>query len=176
GSARLVLRGSIVGSCGTNDSVLNEDGLRSALRRARLPDAPVHYHDTISSTNAAAKALARRGAPEWTIVAAGHQTAGRGRLGRTWLSTPGSSLLFSFLLRPRIGPDQASLLPLLAGWAMASACQGSGIGVGCKWPNDLILREKKVGGILSEGFVAEAGLEYVVVGLVLNVGDPPAGV
>jgi BirA family transcriptional regulator, biotin operon repressor / biotin---[acetyl-CoA-carboxylase] ligase len=156
--------------------VLNEDVLLMALRDAEVPDAPVHYYEVVDSTNAAAMALAREDAPEWTIVAAGHQTAGRGRLGRTWTSEPGSSLLFSFVLRPRMEPERAPLLTLLAGAAMANACSENGRDVGCKWPNDLLLDNEKVGGILVEASVAAGALEFVVVGAGVNVGDPPAGV
>src|SRR5438105_7167881 len=135
------------------------------MRAADVPDAPVHYYDVIDSTNAAALALAREGASEWTLVAAGHQTAGRGRLGRRWESAPGASLLFSFVLRPRIEPERAAILTLLAGAAMAHACGDNGRRVACKWPNDLLLDEKKVGGILAEASVAAGRLESVIVGV-----------
>ena len=156
--------------------MLNEDLLRKAMREAEVPDAPVYYHEVIDSTNSAAMALAREGAPEWTLVAAGHQTAGRGRLGRGWTSVPGSALLFSFVLRPRIEPERAAILTLLAGVAMASACQDKGQPVLCKWPNDLLLGEKKIGGILAEASVAAARLDAVVIGVGVNLGDPPPDV
>src|SRR5437763_13480806 len=92
--------------------------LARAMRRAGL-DAPVHYDEIAESTNTIALDMAARGEPEWTVVGAGHQTGGRGRLGREWVSEPGASLLFSFLLRPRLPPDRALLLTLLAGVAMA---------------------------------------------------------
>jgi BirA family biotin operon repressor/biotin-[acetyl-CoA-carboxylase] ligase len=156
---------------------LDESAIRDAARRAGLPDGPVRYDEVTESTNAAAVELARSGAPEWTIVAAGHQTAGRGRLGRTWESRPGSSLLFSIVLRPGLPPEVAQLIPLLAGAAMVSACENVGAaGVRCKWPNDLLLDDRKVGGILSEAAVHDGGIEYVVLGVGVNLGAAPEDV
>ena len=107
--------------------------------------------------------MAAEGAPEWTLVAADHQTAGRGRLGRTWVSEPGA-LLFSVVLRPRLPPDRATFLTLLAGTAIASACGDAGVdGVRCKWPNDLVTGDGKVGGILTESRVADGEFAFVVV-------------
>src|SRR6266571_151982 len=100
--------------------------------------------------------MAEDGAPAWTLVAAGHQTAGRGRLGRTWSSEPGGSLLFSLVLRPDMQPEDVGLLTLAAGVAMAAACKDeAALEVRCKWPNDLLLGDRKVGGILSESRVVE---------------------
>jgi BirA family biotin operon repressor/biotin-[acetyl-CoA-carboxylase] ligase len=121
--------------------------------------------------------LAREGAPEWTLVAAGHQYAGRGRLGRTWESSPGDSLLFSVVLRPQLPPDRAVLLTLLAGAVLAVACRVVGVDdVWCKWPNDVLLGDAKVGGILAEATVAGGRIEHVVLGVGVNLAGPPAGV
>jgi len=156
---------------------LNADALRRALRSAGLPDASVRYDGVTDSTNATALEMARSGAPEWTVVAAGHQLSGRGRLGRTWASTPGESLLCSVVLRPALPPDMAVLLTLLAGAAMALACRMAGVDdVVCKWPNDLLRADAKVGGILAEAAVAGGRIEHVVVGVGVNLAGPPAGV
>jgi BirA family biotin operon repressor/biotin-[acetyl-CoA-carboxylase] ligase len=153
---------------------LTESDVARALRHAEVPEAPVRYDPVTDSTNATALAMAREGAPEWTVVAAGHQTSGRGRLGRTWVSEPGSALLFSVVLRPELPPAQAVLLTLLAGTAMAHACGDSGAPeVRCKWPNDLLLGEAKVGGILAEAAVAGGRIEHVVIGLGVNLGSAP---
>jgi len=153
---------------------LDESAIRDAARRAGLPDAPVRYDEVTESTNATALALARAGAPAWTLVAAGHQTSGRGRLGRTWESRPGSALLFSVVLRPDLEPGRAVLLTLLAGTSMARACAALGAGdVSCKWPNDLLLADAKVGGILAEAVVANGRIEHVVVGVGMNLGAAP---
>jgi BirA family biotin operon repressor/biotin-[acetyl-CoA-carboxylase] ligase len=98
--------------------LLSEAELERSLAAAGL-QAPVRFEEVTGSTNAAALELAEGGAPEWTLVAAGHQTRGRGRLGRTWVDQPGDALMFSFVLRPaRIDPEHAGLIGLLAGWAM----------------------------------------------------------
>lgn len=152
---------------------LTEDALLGAMRGAGVMEAPLRYDAVTESTNATALEWARGGAPEWTLVAAGHQTAGRGRLGRTWVSRPGAALLFSVVLRPDMRPEQALLLTLLAGTAMARACGDAGLDVGCKWPNDLLLAEAKVGGILTEAAVSQGRIEHVVVGIGVNLGEPP---
>ncbi|MGH9190720.1 MAG: biotin--[acetyl-CoA-carboxylase] ligase [Acidimicrobiales bacterium] len=121
----------------------------------------------IGSTNVELAGLARAGAADGTVVVADHQTAGRGRRGRTWEAPPGSSLLASVLLRP-----PPPLATIVAGLAAADACvDAAGVLPDLKWPNDLLAPggEAKVGGILSElvdGGVAGPG---VVVGLGLNV-------
>src|SRR5438067_10339900 len=113
--------------------------------------APVQWDEVTESTNATALDLAAKGEPEWSLVVAEHQTEGRGRLGRTWISEPGGSLLFSIVLRPNLDPERGLLLTLLAGLAMAEACNAvTGADVRCKWPNDLLLGDRKVGGILAE--------------------------
>lgn len=122
------------------------------------------------STNADLAAAAAQGAPGWTVLVAGHQEAGRGRLGRTWESKPGQSLLVSVLLRPSIAPDDAPLLSLGAGVAVAEACRATGAtAVDCKWPNDAVAGERKLAGILPEASVAGGRLEHVVIGIGLNV-------
>jgi BirA family transcriptional regulator, biotin operon repressor / biotin---[acetyl-CoA-carboxylase] ligase len=139
-------------------------------------EAPVRFEEVTGSTNGTAVALAEAGAPEWALVAAGHQTAGRGRLGRTWTDVPGRALMFSFVLRPALDPEDAGLIPLLAGAAMATTIRDvAGIEVRCKWPNDLLLAGGKVGGILAESSVSDGSLRYVVVGIGLNL-EPPTGV
>jgi BirA family transcriptional regulator, biotin operon repressor / biotin---[acetyl-CoA-carboxylase] ligase len=155
--------------------LLSEPILERILARAGLR-APVRFEEVTGSTNATCKALAREGAPEWTLVAAAHQTAGRGRLDRVWLDAPGTALLFSVLLRPALAPDRAPLIPLLAGVAMAAAAERMGAdGVRCKWPNDVILDGSKVAGILAESSMAAGTIEHVVVGVGVNLERPPPG-
>jgi BirA family transcriptional regulator, biotin operon repressor / biotin---[acetyl-CoA-carboxylase] ligase len=157
-------------------SPLSLAALRRALDAAGL-DAPARYVDQTGSTNATALELAEAGTPEWTLVAAGHQTAGRGRLGRTWLDDPGRSLLFSVVLRPALAPERAGLVTLLVGaCAAGAASEVAATPVRCKWPNDLLVGEAKVGGILAEARVEGAELGHVVVGVGVNVSDPPTGV
>jgi BirA family biotin operon repressor/biotin-[acetyl-CoA-carboxylase] ligase len=153
--------------------LLSEPILAQILGRLGLA-APVRFDEVTGSTNATCAELAAGGAPEWTLVAAGHQTAGRGRLDRSWRDRPGESLLFSLLLRPRIAAELAGLLPLLAGAAMAEAVGSrAGVRAGCKWPNDVMVGSEKVGGILAEAAVEGDELRHVVLGIGMNLGVPP---
>lgn len=152
--------------------MLSEDALERALAAAGL-SAPVRWDEVTASTNTTALALAGEGAPEWTLVAAGHQTHGRGRLGREWKDQPGSALMFSLVLRPGWEPDRLGLVSLAAGAAMAEAASKvSDVDIRCKWPNDLLAGASKVGGILAESEVAEGRVRHVVVGVGLNLLPP----
>lgn len=154
---------------------LNADALRAALRRIGS-DAPVRFDEVTRSTQETAAELAAAGAPEWTLVAAGHQTAGRGRLGRTWSDAPGA-LLVSLVLRPAVAPERAALLTLLAGAAMAETLRDlAGREVGCRWPNDLLADGAKVGGILATSSLAGDRIGHVVLGIGVNLGSAPTGV
>ena len=156
--------------------MLSTNELERALAAAGLV-APVHFDEVTGSTNRTAWDLAVAGAPEWTLVAAGHQTAGRGRLDRTWEDVAGRALLFSIVLRPTwLPPDRAGVLPLAAGLAMASAAREVGdLDVRCKWPNDLLLRDRKVGGILTESLASSERVDHAIVGIGMNL-DPPRSV
>jgi BirA family biotin operon repressor/biotin-[acetyl-CoA-carboxylase] ligase len=149
--------------------MLSRDDLLAAL--AAIPvDAPVRAEEVTGSTNATAIELAEANSPEWTLVSAAHQTEGRGRLGRTWTDVAGESLLCSLVLRPALAPARAGLLSLLAGASMAEAIRATaGRQTTCKWPNDLMLRDQKVGGVLLESAVADGALRYVVVGIGVNL-------
>jgi BirA family biotin operon repressor/biotin-[acetyl-CoA-carboxylase] ligase len=135
--------------------------------------APVHWHEVTGSTNTVAADLADAGAPQWTLVGAGHQTAGRGRHGRTWVDRPGTALMTSLVLRPSIAPEALGLLTLLAGAAWAeSAREIGGLDVRCKWPNDLLVGESKAGGVLASSSVAAHEVRWVVIGSGLNLEAP----
>ncbi len=134
-------------------------------------------HDVTGSTNDDAGRLAREGAVEGTVVLADAQTAGRGRLGRDWVSRPRLNLYASLLLRPAIAPADAPQLSLVAGVAVADALEREGIEAGIKWPNDVLIDGRKVCGVLTE-IEAEAdmvGSVVVGVGVNLNsvIGDFP---
>jgi BirA family transcriptional regulator, biotin operon repressor / biotin---[acetyl-CoA-carboxylase] ligase len=155
--------------------MLTTDDLVAALGAIPVR-APVRAEEVTASTNATALELARAGSPEWTLVSAAHQTAGRGRLDRSWADVPGRSLLCSIVLRPALAPARASLLSLLAGACMADAIRTTtGRKASCKWPNDLLVHDDKVGGILLESEIADDRLRYVVVGVGVNL-MPPADV
>ncbi len=147
---------------------LSEAALRSALERIGSR-SPVRFDEVTGSTQATALALATEGTPEWTLVAAGHQTQGRGRLGRPWLDAKGA-LLFSVVLRPGLEAERGGLLVLLAGSSMAEALRRTtGAEIACKWPNDLLEGEAKVGGILAGSEVLDGGLAFVVLGVGVNL-------
>ncbi len=135
--------------------------------------ARVLWHAETGSTNADAAALADRGAREGTVVLADRQTAGRGRLGRSWSSPPGAGIYASVLLRP--DPMVARLLSIAAGVAIAEGIERvSGLAPTLKWPNDIYLAggeahpSRKVAGILAEGGVS-GGQTWVVLGFGINV-------
>lgn len=154
------------------------------LLRTRDLARALDLHDTLESTNDRAKQLAREGAPHGLLVAARAQTAGRGRLGRTWVSPPDAGVYASFVVRPAAMPlRSAPLLTLAAGVAVREAARAvSGFEGGLKWPNDLWvpsgpLMHRKVAGILTETSAAGDRLEHAVIGVGLNLREverPPS--
>jgi BirA family biotin operon repressor/biotin-[acetyl-CoA-carboxylase] ligase len=127
------------------------------------------------STNAVVSRRARAGAAEGLVVVADHQTAGRGRLDRTWVTPPRSALTFSVLLAPDTVPvARWPWLPLLAGVAVVEGVRrATGLGCALKWPNDVLLGQSKLAGILVER-VERPGGAAAVVGIGLNVSTTPA--
>ena len=125
------------------------------------------------STNADVLAAARAGEGEGLVLCADHQTAGRGRLGRTWVAPPGASILCSILLRPPLPAGQVHLVTTAVALAAADACdQVAGVAPRLKWPNDLLVGERKVAGLLAESVVIDGRVDAVVVGIGLNVEWP----
>lgn len=161
---------------------MNDDQLQIASR-ARLDVSEIShgldtyllarriiYRESTSSTNDIAKQLAEAGEPEGTLIIADEQTAGRGRLGRTWIAPPRSSILMSLILRPSLAPFQTNRVTMAVS---VGVCEGieqvTGLRPQVKWPNDILLNGKKCAGILSEGGIADDRVEYIVVGLGMNV-------
>lgn len=129
----------------------------------------------LDSTNRYLLDEARGGAPEGLVVVADHQTAGRGRLGRRWEAPPGTNLLVSVLVRPALPPDEIHLVTTVAALAAADGCaEVCGVTPALKWPNDLMVGDRKLAGVLAEvdGGHAGVGDRVVVVGIGLNVGWP----
>jgi BirA family transcriptional regulator, biotin operon repressor / biotin---[acetyl-CoA-carboxylase] ligase len=138
----------------------------------------VRRFEEIDSTNLYLLGEARRGAPEGMVAVAAHQSAGRGRMDRRWEAPPGASLLLSVLFRPEFDPSELHLCTAALALAAAEACQRvAGVTPVLKWPNDLLLGESKLAGILAEAEFDGSGPPAVVVGLGLNIDWPgPEGV
>lgn len=143
------------------------DGLRGTLfgEEGRI----ILLRET-GSTNTAARDLAFRGYPEGTVVLAEGQEAGKGRKGRTWFSPAGKGIYLSLLLRPPMSPGELPRIAVLAAVAAAeSLAEFSTIPLSIKWPNDLILGDRKVGGILLESQTELDLVDFVIVGMGINV-------
>ena len=150
------------------------DILVPSLLRTELGDHPigrniVHYFRT-DSTNAVALKLAAEGAEHGTVVVAEEQTAGRGRLGRTWFSEKSSGIYASIILRPPLAPAAAPVLTLMTGLAAQKAVStATGLAADIRWPNDLLVNGKKVCGILTEMSAELDRLHAVILGIGINV-------
>lgn len=155
---------------------MNKDQLIQYLAGLPIPD--IRFFDSIGSTNDEALAWAEAGAANGSLVVAEQQTKGRGRLGRTWVTNPGSALAFSMVLRPSPNEiEHIGLFSPLAGLAVCLALQGLGLPAEIKWPNDVLLARRKTCGILAESSWRGNSLEGVVVGIGINVAPdsiPPA--
>lgn len=132
-----------------------------------------HYHfETIDSTNLKVKELAAAGAAHGTLVTADAQYAGIGRRGRSWSSEKESGIYMTMLLRPEIEANKASMLTLVAALAVETAIANS---LSCqpmiKWPNDVVLNKKKICGILTEMVLNGTEIDYVVIGIGINVNN-----
>lgn len=124
----------------------------------------------VDSTNSFAMELADKGASHGTVVIADSQTKGRGRMGRTWISPPGGNIYMSVILTPPIGSKEATLLTIMAGVACCSALRNTtGLPVEIRWPNDLMVSHKKLGGILTEIKSGGDKIVYAVMGIGINV-------
>lgn len=128
------------------------------------------YFETTDSTNNQGKILANNGAPEGTVILAEEQTGGRGRLSRAFYSPKGKGIWFSIILRPPFLPQDAPKITLMSAVAVTKAIKrAAGIDVGIKWPNDILYKGKKIVGILTEMNAEMDGINYVVLGIGINV-------
>jgi BirA family biotin operon repressor/biotin-[acetyl-CoA-carboxylase] ligase len=124
---------------------------------------------TVDSTNTLALELGEKGAPHGTVVIADSQTKGKGRLGRTWVSPPGINIYMSLILRPNIRSADATLLMMIASISCARALRdGTGLPITIKWPNDLMVNDKKMGGILTEIKSIGGRILFAVIGIGIN--------
>lgn len=154
------------------------DDLSAAAIEAAVPGPlgrPVRFFRVIGSTNDEALRWAEAGAPEGAVVVADHQTQGRGRWARVWEDRPGSSLMFSLVLRPPDDGEVVSLLTTAAGLACAEGVESAtGVGACLKWPNDVTVEGRKLAGLLVESVTRGGKVEVAVVGCGLNM-ELPAG-
>jgi len=135
----------------------------------------LHCYDSIGSTNDQLKVMARQGAPHGTVLVAGHQTGGHGRLGRTFQSPEGMGVYMSVLLRPDCAPAALMHLTCAAAVAMCDAVQKvCRLRPGIKWTNDLVHRKQKLGGILTElGLSPRGTVDYAIIGVGINCTQKP---
>ena len=149
--------------------ILTPDLLRQQLKGSMFSKKLHHYFRT-DSTNRVALELGYANEPEGSVVLAEEQTAGRGRAGRSWHSERATGIYVTLLLRPRISPVQAPLLTIMAGLSAHAAIQAqTGLQPDVKWPNDLMLNGKKLGGILTEMHAETTQVRFVIVGTGINV-------
>ncbi len=149
--------------------ILTADMLRQRMRGTLFGKRIYHFFKT-DSTNRVALAFGHAGEPEGAVVLAEEQTAGRGRAGHKWHSERATGIYATLLLRPKLAPVQAPLLTMMAGLSAHAAVQGvSGLQVDLKWPNDLLIGGKKVGGILTEMHAEPTQIRFVIVGIGINV-------
>ncbi|MBE0415966.1 MAG: biotin--[acetyl-CoA-carboxylase] ligase [Dehalococcoidia bacterium] len=143
--------------------------------RTKFIGQNILYYPVTSSTMDMAKQVIRDGAEEGTIVIADRQTAGRGRLGRKWLSPPDSSILLSIILYPKL--DELLRLNMAACLAVAQSIEkATGLEPTIKWPNDVLIKGKKVSGILIESDFQGGSVSYAIVGIALNVNLDPSSI
>lgn len=129
----------------------------------------IEIHESIDSTNSRAKELALLGYPDGTLVIAEEQVKGRGRMGRSWVSPAGKGIWMSLLLRPEMPPNSAPIITTLAALAVKRALEETtGLVVSIKWPNDIIIQNKKICGILTEIHADIDVIHYVIVGIGIN--------
>ena len=150
------------------DGIYNETTIADQIH-TKWAGKTVHFARETDSTNLWIKRLAKEGAPEGTLALAEFQSAGRGRLGRSWEVPEGTSVMMSILLRPKFEPQYAPTLTLVMGMAVAKAVKSLGFDVSIKWPNDVVVSHKKICGILTEMGVRDGKIDYAVIGVGINV-------
>ncbi len=144
--------------------------METGVLQNRFTNSNIVYFQSIDSTNAQAKRLAEEGATHGTVVVADAQTAGRGRKGREWQSPAGKNLYFSLLLREGILPEKAAMLTLVMGLSVKEAVLNyCGVPAKIKWPNDIVLGDKKLAGILTELHFGTNKEPYVIIGTGVNI-------
>lgn len=150
--------------------LLRPQEIREGLKTVCIGQGEIRYFDQTDSTNLRAKAMAADGAPEGTLVIAEEQTQGRGRRGRNWFSPPGAGIYLSLIIRPGILPQEAPRFALLTAAAVAEAVREiTLVETRIKWPNDILVGGRKLGGILTEISMEMDKIEYMIVGMGINI-------
>ena len=151
--------------------ILSKNELVS-IRKTKWVGTEICYFDVTDSTNTQAKSLGEGDAPNGTLVVAGKQESGRGRRGRSFESPAGTGIFMTLLLRPEIEPQNASMLTLVSALAVAKGIEHMvDLPVQIKWPNDIVINGKKVCGILTEMSAQMDYVNYIVIGIEINVGN-----
>ncbi|MFA6851144.1 MAG: biotin--[acetyl-CoA-carboxylase] ligase [Selenomonadaceae bacterium] len=138
-------------------------------RKTKVLGNVVKYYKSVLSTNNEAKKLAAQGAADGTIIVSEEQSTGRGRLSRGWYSPAGKGIWFTIILRPNFLPQEAPKCTLMAAVALAKAVKKFGLDVGIKWPNDILFEGKKLVGILTEMNAEMDRVNYIIIGMGINV-------
>ena len=150
-----------------------ESRIRSVLN-TQWAGQSIEWHETIDSTNRRAKELAGEGAKHGTLVISDFQSAGRGRMQRSWVANPGDAVLMTLLLRPdQVTPERGTALVLIGALAVCRALKGLEVQCGIKWPNDIVLNGRKVCGMLMEIGLSGEYLDYAALGIGINVDGHP---
>ena len=142
------------------------------IRRTLVTDRigfQTYLFGEVSSTNDVLQQMTNAGAADGTVVLAEAQTMGRGRLGKPWFSPPGLNLYASVLFRPSIAPDEVPVFACVAGLAVSDAIEAEGVRATLKWPNDVLVEGRKVGGTLVEWASRGEAVDHVILGVGVNL-------
>ena len=131
----------------------------------------VVYEPRMASTNGTAHRLAQQGYPSGTVITTDAQVGGRGRFGRNWHMRERASIACSVILRPTLAPSELAGLGMAAAIAAVEACRAADVPAQVKWPNDIVVGERKLGGVLCEASLQGTAVQHAIVGVGLNVND-----
>ena len=150
------------------EHVMDISAIKPVLQ-TRLLGKHIQYWAEVDSTNAALARLTKDGCEEGTVVIADAQHAGRGRLGKSWISPPGVNLHLSVLLKPRIKATDVRFLTLIGSLAIADALNAYGVQSQVKWPNDVLVADKKIAGVLAEVQLHNGQIDQLILGIGVNL-------
>ena len=150
------------------EHAVNIEAIKPILH-TRLFGKNIHYWAEVDSTNAALTRLAKEGQEEGTVVIADAQSAGRGRIGKRWFSPPGVNLHLSVLLKPSIKVTEARFLTLIGSLAIADTVASYNLKTQVKWPNDVLVNDKKVAGVLADVQLQNGQIDHLVLGMGVNL-------